>query len=248
MKKECNFWYKVWVEAGSPTSGALFNIRNRAKRQYKYEVCRLKRNQQHLLKRKLASSFAAKKKHNFWSAIKAMNKSTSSTRISSIDGINEDSDIANLFASKIKCSLNTHSINSYDNLSSSEVTSSLSNTQLQDVLVSVDEIFEVFGNLKSNKSNESGVSSEHLMFAMPVIAESLAFFTAILRHGYMPKCLRNCVLIPIPKSGRLASSSENYRPIALASSLSKLLEHLILSKYSSFLYSVINVEDLRLSL
>ena len=82
------------------------------------------------------------------------------------------------------------------------------------------------------------MSSEHLKFAMSVIAESLAsFFTAILRHGYMPKCLRDCVLIPIPKSGRLASSSENYRPIALASSLSKLLEHLILSKYSSFLYS-----------
>ena len=238
LKKECNFWYKVWVEAGSPTSGALFNIRNRAKRQYKHEVCRLKRDQQHLLKRKLASSFAAKRKHNFWSAIKAMNKSTSSTRVSSIDGINEDSDNANLFASKIKRSLNTHSINSHDNLSSSEVTSSLSNTQLQDVLVSVDEIFEVTGNLKSNKSDESGVSSEHLKFAMPVIVESLAsFFTAILRHGYMPKCLRDCVLIPIPKSGRLASSSENYRPIALASSLSKLLEHLILSKYSSFLYS-----------
>ena len=92
--------YKVWVEAGSPTSGALFNIRNRDKRQYKYEVCHLKRNQQHLLKHKLASSFAAKKKHNFWSAIKAMNKSRSSTCVSSIDGSNENSDIANLFASK----------------------------------------------------------------------------------------------------------------------------------------------------
>ena len=110
--------------------------------------------------------------------------------------------------------------------------SSLSNTQLQDVLVSVDEIFKVIGILKSNKSDESGVSSEHLKFAMPVIAESLAsFFTAILRHGCMPKCLCDCVLIPIPKSCRLASSSENYRPIALPSSLSKLLEHLILFKY-----------------
>ena len=38
-------------------------------------------------------------------------------------------------------------------------------------------------------------------------------------------------------SGRDASSSENYRPIALASSISKLLEHIIFAKYSSFLYS-----------
>ena len=59
--------------------------------------------------------------------------------------------------------------------------------------VSADNIFEVIGNLKSNKSDGSGVSSEHLKFAVPVIAA--AFFTAILRHGYMPKCLRDCVLV-----------------------------------------------------
>ena len=67
------------------------------------------------------------------------------------------------------------------------------------------------------------------------LSESLtAFFTAILRHG---KCLRDCVLVPIRKGGRDASSSENYRPIALASSISILLEHIIFDKYSSFLYS-----------
>ena len=105
--------------------------------------------------------------------------------------------------------------------------------------VSADNItFEVIGNLKSNKSDGSGVSSEYLKFAVPVIAESLAaFFTAVLRHGYLPKCLRDCVLLPIRKGGRDASFSENYRPITLASSISKLLEHIIFAKYSSFLYS-----------
>ena len=51
----------------------------------------------------------------------------------------------------------------------------------------------------------------------------------------MPHCLRDCVLTPIPKSGKDISSSQNYRAIALASSLSKVLEHLIVKKYSSFL-------------
>ena len=46
----------------------------------------------------------------------------------------------------------------------------------------------------------------------------------------MPKCLRDCVLVPIPKSGKDASCSENYCPIALASTLSKVLEHIILEK------------------
>ena len=40
--------------------------------------------------------------------------------------------------------------------------------------------------------------------------------------------------MPIPKSGNDASCSDNYHPIALASTLSKVLEHIILDKYFKF--------------
>ena len=63
------------------------------------------------------------------------------------------------------------------------------------------------------------------------------FFTAILRHGYMPKCFRDCVLVPIPKGGANLSSSDGYRPISIASCLSKVLERIILNQYSSILSS-----------
>ena len=66
-------------------------------------------------------------------------------------------------------------------------------------------------SLKPGKTDSDRVSSNHLKFA---IAESVAsFFTAILRHGYMPKSFRDCVVIPIPKSCNDLASSENYRPI-----------------------------------
>ena len=69
-------------------------------------------------------------------------------------------------------------------------------------------------------------------------AEPLAiFFTAILQHGYMPKCFRDCVILPIPKGNKDTTCSQNYRPIALASSLSKVLERLILMKYEFFFCS-----------
>ena len=41
----------------------------------------------------------------------------------------------------------------------------------------------------------------------------------------------------MPKKNKGVSCSSNYLPIALASSLSKLLEHLILIHYSAFLYT-----------
>ena len=49
-----------------------------------------------------------------------------------------------------------------------------------------------------------------------VIASFLShLFTLILRHGYMPKALRDCLLIPIPKPNKDPSLSDNYRSIGL---------------------------------
>ena len=145
-------------------------------------------------------------------------------------------DIANLFASKLNSRLNTHpgiSANAFHSFDSS-----LFASQLSEVNVSVEDVLSVLESLKPGKTDSDRVSSNHLKFALPVIAESVAsFFTAILRHGYMPKSFRDCVVIPIPKSCNDLASSENYRPISLASCFSKALERIILDQYSSFFFS-----------
>ena len=51
-------------------------------------------------------------------------------------------------------------------------------------------------------------------------------------HGYMPAALRDCTLVPIPKPRKDPTLSDNYRPIALAPNLSKVLERCILMQYS----------------
>ena len=56
-------------------------------------------------------------------------------------------------------------------------------------------------------------------------------FTAMLRHGYIPECLRDCILKPILKPGKDPSNSDSYRPIALAPTLSKLFEWCILIEH-----------------
>ena len=56
--------------------------------------------------------------------------------------------------------------------------------------------------------------------------------TALVRHAYLPADLRNCTLKPIPKPHKDPTSSENYRPIALAPILSKILEWCILLEFS----------------
>ena len=61
-----------------------------------------------------------------------------------------------------------------------------------------------------------------------------SLFTAILRHGYMPEQLRNCILVPIPKANKDPANSDSYHPISLASALSKALEWCILLLFPEY--------------
>ena len=58
-------------------------------------------------------------------------------------------------------------------------------------------------------------------------------FTSILRHGFLPTSLRECILVPIPKGRKDHSKSDNYRGIALPPTLSKLLEWSLLTMFPS---------------
>ena len=107
-----------------------------------------------------------------------------------------------------------------------------------DVEFSEADVLEAIARLKSGKSDAEGVCSEHVIMASSALANPLAlFFTSLLRHGYISQCLRDCILIPLSKRNKDITCSQNYRPIALASTLSKILEHLICMKFAAFLSS-----------
>ena len=116
--------------------------------------------------------------------------------------------------------------------------SALTESDVCDVTFSEADVLEAISRLKLGKSDAEGVHSEHVTLASSALASPLAmFFTSLLRHGYLPQCLRDCVLVPLPKRNKDTTCSQNYRPIALASSLSKILEHLIFTKYTSYISS-----------
>ena len=86
------------MEAGYPSFCVLFQIKKLCKKQYKFEVRRLIRKQQHLLRQKLARSFSSKKSRDFWAAVRSVNGSKrNSNHVPVVDGVCGDDDIANLF-------------------------------------------------------------------------------------------------------------------------------------------------------
>ena len=234
LRRASIFWHRVWEEAGCPSSGVLFTIKRKAKKRYKFEVRRIKHRHQYLIRDRFAHSFTKRKKDSFWLDVKIINKCNAPRFSPVVDDVNGDTNIVNVFASKFSAVLNKHSTSSSQTIPSTAIMSYLTESHLSIITVSHDQITKAISLLKSHKSNAFGVTSEHLKYASPVIANVLSsFFTTILQHGFMPLSFRDSVLVPILKGNKDTTDCSNYRPIALSSRFSTIVERLILSRYES---------------
>lgn len=86
------------------------------------------------------------------------------------------------------------------------------------------------------------ISAEHLKFASMRLAPLLALcFTSFVMHGFMPDSLMTVLVVPVIKDkvGKVGSS-DNYRPIALANTLSKVVEEILLSRFYNLISSTEN--------
>ena len=237
LKTKANFWHRVWSEAGYPSVGVLFQIKCKSKAKFKYEVRRLKRRQLFLRRQKMADALASSL-CNFWGEVKRINRNPSSCgSVSTLDGISAQDNIANLWSNKLLSLLNLSDNVSCDALTNS-LSDSLSSSDLESIQFSPECIFQAICNLKLSKSDGSGLSSDHLVHAAPVISNTLAdLCTAIIRHGHMPEALSNCILVPIPIDQKDPTKSDNYRPVDLTPTLSKVIEQAIKLQYSEFFFT-----------
>ena len=88
-----------------------------------------------------------------------------------------------------------------------------------------------------------GIGAEYLKISNIKIHVLLSLcFTLCLAHGYLPPAMieTTIVLIVKNKSGNLSDSS-NYRPIALATSVSKMFESVLLFKYMQNIYLLLTI-------
>ena len=96
FKSESKFWHSVWVSAGCPNQGDLYNVMKSSKQQYKYAVRRLKRASDKLQGDKFVQELL-KGGCNIFTEIKKF-RGISKTCSSTIDGEVGASNISNHFA------------------------------------------------------------------------------------------------------------------------------------------------------
>ena len=102
-----------------------------------------------------------------------------------MDGASDSKSIADILPPSFDSLLNTHSSSLHDSLHSF-IQASMNSDDLIDVHFSDVEVLQAISELKSHKSDCSGVCSEHLKLAAPAISNSLAtFFTSVVKHRYI---------------------------------------------------------------
>ena len=65
LKRDANFWYKVWLEAGCPSFGVLFQIKKNSNNRFKYEVRILQRQELHIRRKKMAEALLSSRTRDF---------------------------------------------------------------------------------------------------------------------------------------------------------------------------------------
>ncbi|GBO01041.1 putative RNA-directed DNA polymerase from transposon X-element, partial [Araneus ventricosus] len=95
-----------------------------------------------------------------------------------------------------------------------------------------DEVREAIKALKKRKSpGEDRITNEMLKNLPRKTLYRITHLTnAILRLQYFPNSWKNSIIIPIHKTGKDPFNPTNYRPISLLSSLSKVVEKIILNR------------------
>ena len=97
---------------------------------------------------------------------------------------------------------------------------------------SADELDRQLQSLKLRKTpGPDGITAEMLLHLGPIARrELLETINSSWREGIVPREWRLATICPIPKAGKDKRLIASYRPIALTSHLSKLMERLVLSR------------------
>ena len=228
--KEC---YRVWRDAGKPRNGELNLNMMRSRASLKYAIRANKRNEEKTRHDKLANSLMSNK-GNFWHEIKNIdcNQTTIPKDIDSHSGIDNVVEF-----------WNNHYKTVFNCLKGNNREFGFHVQYDDNMRIKNDEVENCIKSINSNKApGFDGLYSEHLKYSDRSLACLLSdCFSSFLIHSILPESLMLVVINPCikDKSGR-NNDSNNYRPISIASCISKVFEEIILNRITNKLLTSSN--------
>ena len=225
--------FSNWVTSGKVRHGPECERKKIANARFKYAVRFIKRNEEAMRANSMAKKLQQNKTYEFWKEVKAINNSKMPLP-SSISGITGSENIVELWRK--------HYCDIFNCVKSDTFT--VGDVPHHDgVTIRPDDVCYAIEKLSLNKAcGLDQIAAEHLKYASSRVSVLIALcLTGLLMHGVLPDSMMAVVLVPVikDKTGKI-SSIENYRPIALASVLSKVLEQVLLDRLQQYVITTDN--------
>ena len=220
-----------WRDANEPRNGSINDkyIRSRAK--FKYALRFISRNEDRMRKEAMARNLSSKKITEFWKEVSGANNCKTPLP----DNINEacgPDEIISLWKK--------HFYEIFNCLKSKQLDSESydSDQSINNITVNASMVADAIKQLSLNKScGLDGITAEHLKYASGKLPYLLSLcITSFFTHGFLPESMLSVLIVPVikDKAGNI-NSKDNYRPIALASIISKIVETIMLERMETHL-------------
>lgn len=224
-----------WNVAGKPRGGQLAVVMRIAKSRFRRELAFLRENEQQLRAQALLTKLREGKCKDFWKEIRALNPKKDSLPLT-VAGVTGVDNIARVWGEHFRDIAN--SVATDENRE--WVQGAISNTPVVNETISVAEVRAIVRGLKNNKAvGNDDIPGEVYKHASHRLITVLALFlSGCIRAKQLPRDVMHVIVIPLLKcKTKDPSDINNYRPIAIATSISKVLEQIILARLQTHLFT-----------
>jgi len=219
--------YLYWIDNHKPKSGPLFDIMEESKKEFKYALRACRKSQQKCKADAMAEALQNRSPKKFWQSIR---KSKKSWLLSAVGGETGNKAVTVMWRKHFSALLNSSKNCGIGNF-------------VQQYIISHGKIKSLLHKLPLNRSSgKDGIFVEHIFYADSSVCNHLSsLFNVCLMHGKIPQECMKTVIVPNckNKNGNV-SDAGNYRPVSLATIISKLFEHYILLCISPLLATTDN--------
>ena len=227
--------FKLWILSSKPRQGDVFQSMKQSRARFKFKLRQCKRDEARIRADILADDLVKRNTTLFWSHLSKQNRRCI-IPADTVGGATGRESIASMWKNHY-----ANLFNCVDTVSYKEsVLDTISRVANVHDALCPDDVKSSVKSLSANKAcGLDNLFAEHLLYASPSIHTLLSIcFNAFIVHGFLPSDLTDTVLVPVVKDKTADISDKgNYRPIALASVISKVFEMALLVKLEKYLYS-----------
>ena len=231
LKATSTLWGNIWNDNGRPTSGTIYDIYRKCRHDYHYAIRETLRNENDIRRKRMAEAIATDNSRNLWSEVKKI-KGGATSRAPHIDGNRSDSDINMVFMEKYKSLYN--SVPSELSDIDLHVNDNIYTDSEADFTIDTVILKKAIDKLNLDKSDgDKGLWSNLVINAPDSWVSLLAkLISAMISHGHTADEILLSTISSLPKSTRAnICDSNNYRGIALTSSINKVIDWIVLIRY-----------------